>query len=93
MAARQTDDTTLLEGVPVLVVEITSPSDTAEEIDEKIDAYLHAGVPLVWIVDPHDRTVLVYRPKAEPQLFTIGQEIANEPHLPGLRLPVARIFE
>src|SRR5262245_55737576 len=34
--ARQTDATTLIEGVPVLAVEILSPSENMEEIDEKI---------------------------------------------------------
>src|SRR5262245_46953198 len=36
---RQTEDTTLIEGIPILVVEILSPSDTIEDINEKIDAY------------------------------------------------------
>ena len=44
--ARQTDDTTLVAGVPVLAVEILSPSDTNEEIDEKMDKYRSVGVPL-----------------------------------------------
>jgi Uma2 family endonuclease len=93
MAARQTEDTKILEGVPTLVVEILSPNDTVEEIDEMISTYLDAGVPLVWIVRPRERTVLAYRQNAQPQLYTIDQQIANEPLLPGLRLPVARIFE
>src|SRR5688500_3867044 len=37
VVAKQTEDTTLIDGVPMLVVEILSPSDTQEEIDEKID--------------------------------------------------------
>lgn len=93
LAANISTDTTLIDGVPELMIEILSPSDTAEEIDDKIDDYLDAGVPLVWIVDAHDKTVLAYRPGTTPQLYTIGQEIANEPHLPGLRIAVDRIFE
>jgi Uma2 family endonuclease len=92
VAARQTDDTTLIDGVPVLAVEILSPSDTVEEIDEKVDSYLTAGVALVWVLDPHDRTVTVYRPDARPQLFNDEQELTGEPHLPGFRAPVARLF-
>jgi Uma2 family endonuclease len=90
--ARQTDDTTLIDGVPVLAVEILSPSDTQEEIDEKIDSYLAAGVALVWVIDPHDRTVTVYRPDARPKLFNEDQELTGDPHLPGFRTPVARLF-
>jgi Uma2 family endonuclease len=87
-----TDDTTLIDGAPVLAVEILSPTDTQEEIHEKIDEYLAAGVPLVWVVNPADRTVRVYRPDVRPQLFNDEQELAGDPHLPGFRAPVARLF-
>src|SRR5271166_3504265 len=44
LAARESDETSLIDGVPVLVVEILSPGDTQEEVDEKIDGYLQAGI-------------------------------------------------
>ena len=90
---RQTDETTLIDGVPLLAVEILSPSETMEDVHEKIDALLAAGVQLVWIIDPHDRTVRVYRPGAEPELFNARQQLTAEPHLPGFCVPVARLFE
>ena len=43
----QTQETTLVDGVPTLAVEILSPNDTIEEIHEKITRYQSAGVPLV----------------------------------------------
>jgi len=92
VASRQSDDTTLVEGVPVLVVEVLSPSDTQEHIDEKIDEYLAAGVALVWIIDPHDRTVLVYRPGLPPDMANVNQELSGDPHLPGFRVPVSLLF-
>lgn len=92
LAALDPDHTTLIDGVPILAVEILSPSDTVEQITEKIDDYLDAGVLLIWVVNPHDRTVLVYRPGVEPEMFNLRQELAGEPHMPGLRLPVAQIF-
>jgi Uma2 family endonuclease len=91
--ARQTDETTVIDGVPVVVVEILSPNDTVEEINEKIDDYRSAGAPLVWVIDPHDRTVTVYRQGAEPELVNARQELTAEPHLPGFRVPAARLFE
>ena len=91
--ARQTDDTTVIDGVPVLIVEILSPNDTVEEVKEKVDDYRAAGVPLVWVIDPYDRTVKVYRPGAEPELVNARQELFAEPHLPGFRVPAARLFE
>ena len=93
LTAQQSEDTTLIDGVPILAVEILSPNDTQEQIDDKVDDYLSAGVRLVWVVDPHDRTVRVYQPGVEPQLFNLTQELSGDPHLPGFRTPVTRIFE
>ena len=41
---KQSEDSTLIDGVPTLVVEILSPSDTIEDVNEKIDTYLAAKV-------------------------------------------------
>jgi Uma2 family endonuclease len=92
LATREPEDTTLIDGVPVLVVEILSPNDVLEQIDEKIDDSLEAGVALVWLIDPHDRTVSIYRPGAEPELVNARQELTAEPHLPGLRVAAAQLF-
>lgn len=90
---RQTEETTLIDGVPTLAVEILSPNDTVEDIKDKIALYRHSGVPLVWVLDPYDRTVTVYQPNSEPVAFNAEQELSGEPHLPGFRVPVARLFE
>ena len=92
MSARQSDKTTLIEGAPELVVEILSPYDVLDEINEKIDTYLSAGVPLVWVVDPRRRTVAVYRPKAPPSLVAEGQELTGEEVLPGFRAALEELF-
>jgi Uma2 family endonuclease len=92
VAVRESEDTTLIDGVPVLAVEILSPNDVQEEIDEKIDRYLQAGVALVWVISPHHRTVQIFRPDAGPELVNDRQELSGEPHLPGFRVPVAQLF-
>lgn len=91
--ARQSDDSTLIDGPPILAVEILSPSDTQEAIHEKVDCYIEAGVALVWVIDPHDETVTVYRPDAEPELVNVRQELTAEPHLSGFRVAVSQIFQ
>lgn len=93
VVVRQTDETTLIDGVPTLAVEILSPNDTIEEIHEKITVCQSAGVPLVWVVHPYDRTVTVYRPDTEPDPLNFREELSGEPQLPGFRVPVARLFE
>lgn len=92
LAARETDDTTLIDGPPTLAVEVLSPTDTQEDIHEKINVYLRAGVPLVWVVSPFDETVTVYRPGAKPVLFNSSQELDAGPQLPGFRAAVKKLF-
>ncbi len=91
--AAQTGEPTIVEGIPTLCVEILSPSEVVERIDEKTDAYLAAGVPLVWLLDLHDKSVTVYRPGAEPEFFNRLMDLTAEPHLPGFRVKVADLFE
>ena len=62
-------------------------------INEKIDAYLAAKVSIIWIIDPYRRTITVHHPDSVPKLFNVRDELSAEPHLPGFRVPVARLFE
>ena len=93
LAAPGADETTMLDGPPILAVEILSPNDTVEQIGEKVDEYRAAGVPLVWLVDPHFRTIVVHQRDKPPVLFNADQTIEGEPHLPGFRVAVKEIFE
>ena len=93
LRARTPKGRKVIEGVPVLAVEIYSPSDVHADLSEKIQEYLDAGVKLVWLVDPAFETVQVYSKNAEPQLFNRTQQLSAEPHLPGLVIAVADLFE
>ncbi|MBY0526104.1 MAG: Uma2 family endonuclease [Gemmataceae bacterium] len=92
-ARQQSDETELIEGPPILAVEVLSPKDVLEEVEDKINEYLAAGVQLTWVVNPYRRTVTVYRPDTPPQFYNHSQELSGEPHLPGFTVPVAAIFE
>ena len=83
----------IIQGPPLLAVEILSPSDRMQEVTEKIEEYIQAGVSLVWCVEPTFSTITVYRPDAAPVSFNVHDELTAEPHLPGLRVAVADIFE
>ena len=45
---------------PLLVVEIISPDDRYSEVQEKLAEYQQWGVPHIWVVDPHRRTLATY---------------------------------
>jgi Uma2 family endonuclease len=88
----QSDETTLLVGPPTLAVEILSPSDRIEDVQVKIDVYLAAGVPVVWLADPHFQTVTVYRPRRGPEMLHGDAVLTDDEHLPGLEIAVANLF-
>lgn len=90
---RQSATVTIIDGIPRLAVEILSPSDMVEHVNEKIDSYLDAGVPWVWILEPHRRMVTTYRPGFDPELFTLRDELKDDAILPGFRVQVAKLFD
>jgi Uma2 family endonuclease len=92
LAKKDPEETTIIDGIPTLAIEILSPSDTMEKIDEKVALYGAVELPLVWFIHPRHRTVTVYQPGEEPVLFNVKQELSGEPHLPGLKLRVESIF-
>ena len=47
-------------GAPDLVVEILSPGNSKREMNVKFELYEESGVKEYWIVDPFEKTILVY---------------------------------
>jgi Uma2 family endonuclease len=93
VAVQNDDNTTLIEGMPILAVEILSPNDTHEQIEEKIDTYLDAGVALVWTVNVTRRTVTIFRTGHEPESFNLTHRLPEFPQMPGFAPSVAELFE
>jgi Uma2 family endonuclease len=77
---------------PDFVAEILSPSNTAEEVAEKVLIHLRAGVRLLWIVDPKHETVTVHWPDRTARIFVVGETLDGGDVLPGFSLPVAEVF-
>lgn len=77
---------------PTLVVEVLSPTNSGIEVEDKLEEYLDARIPLVWIVNPERRTIRVYRTDGTTRLFRGHDVIEMEPLLPGFRLVLADVF-
>ena len=45
---------------PFLCIEILSPRDRMQEMQERVDDYLAFGVPHVWVIQPHPLRAFVY---------------------------------
>ncbi len=80
------------EHVPTLVVEVLSPNDRVSKVNARIAEFLRWGVLLVWLVDPEDRTVTVYRPDRAHTVYQADQELVGDEILPDFRCRVADFF-
>jgi Uma2 family endonuclease len=81
-----------LEGSPDLVVEIMSPIDRWQEVRQKIAEYFSIGVRWVWIVEPENRAVLVFRSSSDFQQFGAEDMLVGEGRLEGFTLAVVSLF-
>lgn len=77
---------------PDLVVESISPNDSFEEIEERVNDFLKAGVRLIWIVSPVNKTVLIRRPDKSAAMLDVTDTLSGEDVVPGFSCPVADLF-
>ena len=78
-----------LETIPDLVVEVMSPNDTRPEVQRKVDDYLHAGVRVVWVLDPARRTLAIHRPGQAVETLGEADTLTVPEVIPGFSLRVA----
>lgn len=74
------------ETVPDLVVEVVSPHDTADEINEKVEDYVTAGVARVWVLYPRRKRVHVRYPNGDTRILREGEVLEGEDVVPGFSL-------
>ena len=82
-----------VEAIPDLVVEVVSPDDRAEEVSDKVDQWLRAGVRMVWVVHPRTRIVVTHRPDGQARILREGDTLSGDEVVPGFELAVGRLFE
>ena len=67
---------------------MVSPRDIAEEVEQKTQEYLDAGVPLLWIAYPGSRSIHVYRADGSTARFGPDATIDGGDVLPGFSAKV-----
>jgi Uma2 family endonuclease len=77
------------ESAPALAVEVLSESNTAEQMDRKVNIYLTNGGVEVWLVYPKTRCVWVYREEHAEQI----RGVLRSSLLPGLEIDLSQLFE
>lgn len=81
------------QGSPDLAVEILSPTNTVEEIHDKIVEYFENGTRLVWVIHPDEQYVLVYHSPSPDRLLRLADSLDGEEVVFGFSLTVAELFE
>jgi Uma2 family endonuclease len=75
-----------------LCVEVLSPSNRPGQVREKLREYFTRGVRMVWLIDPEDRSVWVYRAPDEARVLHETATLDGEDVLPGFSCRVADLF-
>lgn len=73
-------------------MEVVSPNDTAEGVQEKIRDFLEAGTHLVAVVYPRSKTVAVHQPSGEIRTLGIADTFDGGDVVPGFRYSIADLF-
>ena len=77
--------------VPNFVVEVLSIGNTYSEMSRKRREYFHAGVELLWMVHPRERSVTIYRTAQDAEVVYEGR-VTGEQVLPGWFIDCEQLF-
>jgi Uma2 family endonuclease len=79
-------------GAPDLAVEVVSPNDHPREVADKVATWLAHGTRLVWVADPHRRSVAEHRPGQPVRVLTETDVLDGGDVVPAWQLLVAELF-
>ncbi len=77
---------------PDFVIELRSPTDRLNVLQDKMREYLENGARLGLLIDPKQRRVYVYRPKEPVRELENPETVSGEPILPGFVLDLREIW-
>ena len=80
------------EGAPDLAVEVISPNDTDTEVSEKVEEWLTAGCTMVWVINPRQETVAVYRAAEAVSILSGDDVLEGGDVVEGFQCRVQQIF-
>lgn len=80
------------ESVSDFVIEIISPTDKLEDVEDKLNEYFEAGVKVVWQIRPRTQSVHVYTSPTSVTICTGDRICSAAPVLPDFELTASEIF-
>jgi Uma2 family endonuclease len=80
-------------GPPDVAIEVLSPSDAPSYLREKVERYLSAGVRLVVVIDPDERSATSYRAHRAAVRRRHDGEAIDVAEIPGFECTVGELFD
>ncbi|MBY0435809.1 MAG: Uma2 family endonuclease, partial [Cyclobacteriaceae bacterium] len=84
-----------IEGPPLIVVEIISPTNSYTDRNQKKKRYLEFGIGEYWIIDPANKTLEIYTPASGeevPVVYLAGKGEVQSTVVKGLSINLKDIF-
>jgi Uma2 family endonuclease len=79
-------------GHPDFAIEVLSPDDRTSRVLAKVGLYMAGGTALLWVIDPEDETVTVYRRGEPVSVHGAGETLDAKPVLRDFTLDLDAFF-
>jgi Uma2 family endonuclease len=90
---KQVPRTEAWDVVPNLAVEVVSPTNTADDVIDKLAEYFQVGVERVWVIYPSQQQVYVYSSPTEVKVLAASETLTDDVVLPGFQLSLSTLFD
>ncbi|MGD1853584.1 MAG: Uma2 family endonuclease [Leptolyngbyaceae cyanobacterium] len=78
---------------PDWTIEILSPDQSQTRVTKNILHCLRHGTEVGWLIDPGEQTVFIYRPKQEPEVLDMPEDVVSTPSFASeLKLTIEELF-
>lgn len=78
---------------PDFVLELMSPTDDLETLQNKMREFMECGVKLGWLINPDERQVEIYRQGKAKEVLNNPQTLSGENIMPKLIVSLEEIFD
>ena len=77
---------------PDFVIELRSPSDRLSDLQAKMEQWIANGAEVAWLIDPTEKTAIIYRPGAEPERVVDPSSVQGTGPIAGFELVMSRVW-
>ena len=77
---------------PELRIEVVSVSDSALDVEKKVDLYLSYGTRLVWVINPRLKSASIHRANRSLQRIRVDDALDGEDVLPSFKCVLTDIL-